>query len=310
MERGAKKVNRRIANKQKMSQLEWTDEAIESFSNIDLTEKVSSDHANEVINDDMEAKIARVQLRKREAAERLARQKLLPPAPPRVSVLSYSRESKSSEGDTGGARLADSLNGHFSTYLSQNPQIVSNLEANFPLEYYDSSTFNEQLCISKADLPMAGVVLLADHGPESSAADSLTPSHPHTPTPSHPHRGLGTWRACTVVDVDGAAESVTVELASLLEERHVVALMRVCLVSQDAERYAERVVDALMRRQQILFDANMLSVTNTGFLGSLRLPSCALVPYKTVPVLGLVAVPGHDMKARVAYHQSHSYLYR
>jgi hypothetical protein len=99
MERGQAsqggKKGRRIANKQKMSSLEWTDEAIESFSNIDLETKVSNDHENEVINDDMESKIARVQARKREADARQQRSLLRPTAAAKVNTVltDYSRES-------------------------------------------------------------------------------------------------------------------------------------------------------------------------------------------------------------------------
>eukprot|EP01032_Pedospumella_encystans_P004679 gene4679-5558_t len=156
-----------------MASLDWTDDAIEEFSNLDLNAvKINHDHENEVVNDDMESKIARVQLRKKEAESREQRKKLLPVQPPRPeSVLThYSTESKGKDREqlNLGIKLADSLNVYFRDYLAENPTVVTSFEANFPLVYYDSSIFNEVLTIKPQELPIQGACLFAEHGPEFS----------------------------------------------------------------------------------------------------------------------------------------------
>ena len=360
-----KTINRRTANKQKLQSLEWTDEAIEEFSNIDINDqKISHHHENEIINDDMESKIARVQMRKKEADERAARNKLRPPQPPRPeSVLTqYSAECKGKDKEhlPLGIKLADSLNIYFQDYLLENPAVVTAYEASFPLEYYDSAIFNELLTIQADSLPIQGACLFNER------SGDVTPAE----------RGLGIWQPCKIISVN-ADESVTVEISSLaMDETQHVHRMQVCMVSQDIELYSTRITEALLRRQQcvallryyscihsmpvneivtstmtqeqfdriyvraasmkkllalnidvagaeiesarrefevtmnkILFEVNMLSVTNTRFLRDLSLPSCALSKFTTAPTCGLFAVPSHPMKTRVLYHQSSSYLY-
>ena len=348
-----------------MASLDWTDDAIEEFSNLDLNAvKINHDHENEVVNDDMESKIARVQMRKKEAESREQRKKLLPVQPPRPeSVLThYSTESKGKDREqlNLGIKLADSLNVYFRDYLAENPTVVTSFEANFPLVYYDSSIFNEVLTINPQELPIQGACLFAEHGPEFSPAE----------------RGLGLWHPCKVLSVD-ADNVVTVEISSLMmDETQRVPRMHVCLVSQDAELYSTRITEAMLRRQQcvallkyfsfvhsmpvneivtstmtqeqfdriyvraasmkklltlhldvagneietarrefevtmnkILFDTNMLSVTNVRFLKALNLPSCAVVKFTSPPDSGLVSLPQHPMKTRSAWHKAHSYLH-
>jgi dynein heavy chain len=235
-----KKAVRRTANKQKMQSLEWTDEAIEEFSNIDLNaQKISHNHENEVVNDDMESKIARVQMRKKEAEAREARNKARPALPIRPeSVLThYSSESKGKDVQNLplGSKLADSLNEYYRDYARENPTVVTAYEANFPLEYYDSSIYDEVLPIRAHVLPMQGSCLIPNRDPEASPVE----------------RGVGLWHPCKVLSVDDFDGLVTVEISSLvLDETQRLPRVQVCLVSQDVELYSTRVTEAMLRRQQ------------------------------------------------------------
>jgi dynein heavy chain len=348
-----------------MQSLEWTDEAIEEFSNIDLgPPKIPHGHESKINHEEMEAKIARVEGRKKEAEARELRNRARPKAPPRPeSVLTqYSSESKGKDREplTLGIKLADSLNSYYRDYVNDNPTVVTKFEANFPLVYYDSSIFNELLTIRAGMLPAQGACLIAENNPDVSPAE----------------RGLGTWQPCKVLSLD-ADNMATVEISSLvLEETQVLPQMQVCLVSQDAELYSTRITEALLRRQQcvallkyyscihcmpvnelvtstmtqqqfdriymraasmkkllaldmsvaggeietarrefevtmnkILFDTNMLSVTNTRFLKALKLPTCALTKPTVPPRSGLIGVPSHPMKTRVAHHKANSYIH-
>lgn len=235
-----KKATRRTGNKQKMQTLEWTDEQIEEFSNIDLNaQKITHNYENEVVNDDMESKIARVQMRKKEAEAREQRNKLRTPAPVRPeSVLTqYSSESKGKDAQhlPLGIKLAESLNSYYGEFLNENPMLVTAYEASFPLEYYDSSIYNETLPIAPQVLPIQGACLLAERNPSASPLE----------------RGLGAWYPCQVLSVDPADGLVTVEIASIvLDEIQRLPRMQVCLVSQDVELYSTRVTEAMRRRQQ------------------------------------------------------------
>ena len=357
-------TKRHSSNKQKLKDLEWTDEAIEEVSNLDLNTRVQRDQENAVVQNDMDSKIARVQMRKKEAAEREERKRLLPKPPPRPeSVLShYSSEVKVSDIDRSHMcnKLTNALNIYFRDYLAENPYLLTMQEAAFPLERYDSSLHNDGLPLSAEQLPAFGSCLIAVPGPETSPTE----------------RGLGEWHACKVVAVDTESGEVTVEISSLImEETQRLTRMQVCLVDHNPELYSARITEALQRRHQcigllkyhtyissmpvnpqvtatmtdeqfdrifaraassarlaaldpgvgsgeisearaefetcmnkILFDLNILSVTNTAFLRSLALPSCALQKFPAVPQVALVAVPPHNMKGRLNFHRTHSYI--
>lgn len=366
---------RRQQNKKKIKSLEWTDEAIEAVSNQEMHQGIKvSGLENQVVENTMESKIARVNMRKEEAAQREIRKLALPTPPPRPeSVLTHFSSECANEGKIGDVdashrmhKLTSALNIYFRDYLAEHPYLLTMQEANFPLQHYDDSSFDERLLSLAADaLPAYGAVLLATPGPETSPAE----------------RGLGEWHACKVVAVQRDAESglinYAVEISSLvLEETQSVGSMQVCLCdSHDAEVYSARIEQALKRRHQcialwkysliienmpvnklvtssmtdeqferiyrraasterlmaldttiaeveieqakhefetamnkVLFNANLLSIANTAFLHSLRLPESAMAKFTPVPQQGLVHLPAHNMKAKLHFHRSSSYL--
>lgn len=239
--------------------MEWSNEAIEQFSNSlreeDEVQTKSSGPENEIALDTMESKIARVQQKKKENDVREQRRKTRPvPQPRPESVLtrynnnnnnsSSVAETKSVDSDSDASqglakKLAASLNSYFRKYFAETPSAaaaLSSADANFPLECYDHSTHNEALPVQQNHLPMFGACLLTETRHESSLLDRL----------------LGTWHPCKVLRVhepEDADSTIEVEVSGpILDETHVLPRVHVCLVSHDAERYAARVLEAFSRR--------------------------------------------------------------
>ena len=263
-------ASRRASNKKKLQALEWSNEAIEQFSNSLREEEEastkSSTHGpeNEIALDTMESKIARVQQKKKENDLREQRRKTRPvPQPRPESVLTRYKnnnnhssvaESNSVESDSDASqglakKLAASLNSYFRKHFAETPSAaaLSSADVNFPLECYDHSTHNEALPVQQNHLPMFGACLLTETRHEASLLDRL----------------LGTWYACKVLHVhepEDADSTIEVELSdTILGETYVLPRVHVCLVAHDAERYAARVLEAFSRRSHCVnllqFDA-------------------------------------------------------
>lgn len=230
-----KEQNKRNSNKNKLSALEWTDEAIQEYSDLSSLPPATKNAENggDPLIDTMESKIARVQQRKKEEAERKLQRAKLPakPAKPTAVLAKYSIENKvSSPEKFFDNELSDSLNNYFAEYFGQNPLLVSEFEAHFPLEYYDNSSFDELLPISKT-FPVSGCCLLTHDG-------SLI------------ERAVGNWVPCRVLDqlADGQYQ---VEVASLLhDDVHYLQRMHLCLNSHSPEVYGDRITDAILRRHE------------------------------------------------------------
>lgn len=56
------------------------------------------------------------------------------------------------------------LNKYFAHYLDQNPNIINNFNSMFPLDYYDSSTFDEFLPFRNVTLPAEAACLIYASG--------------------------------------------------------------------------------------------------------------------------------------------------
>ena len=354
----------RLANKQKLKNIEWSDEAIEELSNknsFDYNADVvlTNIESNPSFKDNMESKIARVQIRKQEAEQRKLKRSLLAPAYSRpFSILTqYSQESKTSLVQNNTNKLADVLNSYFSDFLDMNSELITTYEAYFPLEYYDSNEYNEKLLFK--NLPSPGVCLMNISAPENSPR----------------RRGMGVWYGCKVLEIL-AGDKVKVALSSIqFEEIQIVSKMQVCLTVHDVELYSDRLVDAIKKRQQcvslmkytsyvrnmpvnskvtssmtekqyekiylraansskllvldrsvgyveldeaareyevamnkVIFDANMLSLSNNPFFKSLSLSKAILEKQKKAPECAVVAVASYNLRHKIHHHQINTYL--
>ena len=175
-------VKKTVAGRKKLlkDNFEWTDEAIaavhatgnpenESKSPsasrvtnilrpaIDLHESSKSspndDNNNAPIEapayvDTMEAKIARVQQRKREEKDRATKRAMKPaPAMPTTHALGeYQRQQMAlGEVDTLGFKTASYFNQYFAQYVAERPHLLEGVTTTFPLHLFDDSTFDEVL---------------------------------------------------------------------------------------------------------------------------------------------------------------------
>lgn len=66
--------------------------------------------------------------------------------------------------------LAGRLNKYFRHFLDENPQLVNSFNAMFPLDYYDSTTFDEFLPIKTSDFPVSGACLVYGSGGKKQRA--------------------------------------------------------------------------------------------------------------------------------------------
>lgn len=239
----ATKKQQKSVVKQKLKTLEWTDESIEEYSNntsltssnlkIDKIENVS---AVSPFVDDMESKIARVQLRRQEAEGRLNRRKLQGSKSIFDNYLSRTILSGSMSRALSVESLVDLLNSFFDDYLQLNSELITSVVGNFPLHFYDSSIFDEHLKLANSKLPSDGACLISSRVQSYSLRES----------------GLGYWVPCSVNGINNGLVSVNLRDGSRLD----VTQMQICLLeySRDfrIDKYSERIVDALSRRRDCM----------------------------------------------------------
>ena len=171
-------------NKKKLlkDSFEWTDEAIaavhatgnaenESKSpsasrttttflrpTVDLNESSKTPPNDDISNnapieapvyvDTMEAKIARVQQRKREEKDRASKRAMKPaPAMPTTHGLGEYQKQQMALGevDTLGFKTASYFNQYFAQYVAERPHLLEGVTTTFPLHLFDDSTFDEVL---------------------------------------------------------------------------------------------------------------------------------------------------------------------
>lgn len=231
-----RKVSKRAANKQKLASLEWTDEAIEQCSNAGpnavINQAASESKDLESLNT-MEAKIARVQQRKKEAEERDARNEKKHATISSSPLKKLFKEYLTKEALQDGKKLAGALNAYFMDLLSQELSLITEFDTSFPLDMYDSSEFDEALIfptITKQDL--YGVSLIYEDNRRLN-----------DPIPK-----FGKWFPCKIMRIE--PDSITVEIeGDLIEDTYRVHQMQVCLLeSHNVETYVKRISAALRRR--------------------------------------------------------------
>lgn len=168
--------------------------------------------------DTMEAKIERVQQRKREEAMRAARRAALPPQPVPTNhelgefQMQQLEHIKDAQGKS--AAAAAFLNGYIERFVAERPHLLEGVVATFPLHLFDDSTFDELLPvpaaagaevdeeIAFASLPAVCLVSpfvlagAADDDAVGLGLEGLT-----LDDLSQRARGAGTWYPCKVVKV-------------------------------------------------------------------------------------------------------------
>ena len=242
------------APKRRLDPAEWTDEAIDKFSSdnaagyreakslssqsVDSNDKSGGSSSGGKPVEDMDAKIARVNARKREEESRKMRKKMIDANCARPASNLTGFKAKTS------AALAEALDVFFDNFLDadDNMGLVSSTESIFPLFMFDSSVFDEMLQLpqrlsldSDSVFPIKGAACrMVKQEPESSPRD----------------RGLGHWQECVVMGTD-AEGLLDVELLGMSNygERIRVTRFNVCLPSHNPIYYSDRMVAALERRR-------------------------------------------------------------
>lgn len=98
--------------------------------------------------DTMEAKIARVQQRKREEKDRATKRAMKPtPAMPTTHALGEYQKQQTALGevDTLGFKTASYFNQYFAQYVAEKSYLLEGVTTTFPLHLFDDSTFDEEL---------------------------------------------------------------------------------------------------------------------------------------------------------------------
>jgi dynein heavy chain len=208
--------------RRKLQSFEWTEDSIDAFAN-------SEDYKPEPPQDKMNQSIARVQGRKKEAEEREARKKLLPPSMPKA-VTSISTLSKSANA----AETASALNEYFETYVEASPDLIGSIETTFPLYMFDDSVFDETISIPT--LPCVAVWCNPDEeiGPDASALNKVT----------------GSWSPGTVLRREEGSNRYVVQTNPDDPDSETIVLrrMQICFFFGTVEKYADRIATALRRR--------------------------------------------------------------
>ena len=116
--------------------------------------------------DTMEAKIARVQQRKREEKDRATKRLMKPTtAMPTTHALGEYQKQQTALGevDTLGFKTASYFNQYFAQYVAERPHLLEGVTTTFPLHLFDDSTFDEVLPLP---VPL--------HAPTDSSASTVT----------------------------------------------------------------------------------------------------------------------------------------
>jgi hypothetical protein len=168
--------------------------------------------------DTMEAKIERVQQRKRDEAQRAARRAALPPPPVPTNhalgeyQLHHLAPMKAAQ--AAAASAAAFLTDYFARFVAERPHLLDGVAATFPLHLFDDATYDELLPVPDlaegvdeevafAALPAVCLVSpfvlagasAADGSGLGSEMDGLALDDPS----SSLARGAGTWHPCKVV---------------------------------------------------------------------------------------------------------------
>jgi dynein heavy chain len=231
-----KKISKRAQNKQKLQSFEWSDDAIEKCNAVGpdfyVKQAISESKDLEVLNT-MEAKIDRVQRRKKENEERLERKRKMDSlaAPSRDCLKEHFPVKQDSfDNHIYAVNLAMNLNGYFADFFSRIPSVFHELDVRFPLHIFSSSEYHERLHFLFQNIQY-GACLLYQSLRGSDASE----------TP------LGTWYCCRVVSIDESSMVVDVE-GSIVQEMLVVDRTQVVLNNHDVHVYIRQILDCVQRR--------------------------------------------------------------
>lgn len=219
-----KKANKRIANKQKLKTLEWSDDEIQRCTAVDF-HIPDEERKDDKSLTSMESKIARVQARKKEAEEREKKKKrVLSSIIPKRYNLDQLKISLTGDINTIRASniLAEGLNHYFEARFLDNP-VISNWDGGFPLWMYSSTVFDELLKFEISE-PLFGACLVIKNG-----------------------ESFGHWLPCKILNVSPSL--VMAEIEGIVRDDIIrVHPIHVCLTTHNLDHYIERIIDACKRR--------------------------------------------------------------
>ena len=220
-----KKTNKRAVNKQKLKSLEWSDDEIQRCNSDDF--RIPDDERKDDKSlTSMEAKISRVQARKKEAEEREKRRvksRYFSTVEKRYNLDSLSRTLQADVNSGHASQsMADGLNCYFQDRFADEG-LNSTWDNSFPLWMYDSTTFDEVL---KFDGKCThGACLVIKSG-----------------------EVFGQWFPCEIVDT---SDWILVHIEGIVRDETLrVHPLYVCLLGHNLDHYVARVVDACKRRNQ------------------------------------------------------------
>ena len=186
--------------------------------------------------DDMDSKIARVQARKKDTADR-ANRLGNHAAVGAEEETAFSRFQVPSNDEAGAAALVDVLNGHYDSVLSssQGGKLVSVTNAAVPLHLYDDALFDEQLVVPQkltaGENVWAACLVTGGDNPENSPRS----------------QGFGRFAVALVegiTEASGFTCTLSLSGASVTVEK-----FHLCFLTNSVEVYAHRVQAALERRK-------------------------------------------------------------
>lgn len=246
---------KKVQNRHKLKNFEWTDEDIEDVSNgavpklfqnkkgtSSATNPIDSGsilHGESKFIDTMEDKIERVQQRKKDdeirklkyAKKKVMLNKVKASVPPETYHDLVNDRSSNWED------LASKLNAFFEDVVDKNPMLVALDESFIPLKLYDSDEYGEQLVFPVGkSLPVEGLCLVSS---EERNERSMY------------QRGLGVWTPCTIQQkhYDVGYYNVTTISSDAPIRAHALALY---IRAHSMDKYVDRVIAALQRRRNAL----------------------------------------------------------
>ena len=200
----------------------WTADEIESYK---------PPAPKQIRGDDMDSKIARVQARKKEAAERAERLSKLPKEEVKKIIMLSKFPHKTCDQTTSNT-LCNWLNDYFDEVIIDKPELVSSNASLLPLNLYVDDTYSETLTTPAglAESSLWAACLVTKDEPESSPRN----------------KGLGRWVSCEVAGQLASGEfSVVIpgdSMATTIDRLHL------CFPSDDIMQYGKYVSDAMERR--------------------------------------------------------------
>jgi hypothetical protein len=250
---------KKTKSRRKLTSFDWTDEAIEEYSNKEIKPVVVR------ANTDIESIIERVEERKKENRVRLERRLKNASTYSKSDDMSgnlhqtsvdmhfdisssKTMRNKTDEekincpslapSDSSIEAIAQVLNEYFSWKLASASSLLSSTEMLFPLQSYDNKLFDEIVPVKSEEVGNnnEAVVLVQHNSPAISPRD---------------REGLGLWHPCVVLkqDID---QMYTVKINSSyldIEGDLIVPRVFLCFKYDKIPTYVDRVIDAIHRRR-------------------------------------------------------------